>query len=142
MLSAASVTLFFAFAISNRSFPGTFAAKPILLVGLLLLAGCGGATGGSGSSWQSVAGSGFRFSAPAAWAVARRPGPVVVSQGKVNRVQVQTFRLVKAYRPSLFEATSRELDRVATQVADELGGRVGARRTVRVDGREARSYRI
>lgn len=106
---------------------------------MLILAGCGG--GGSGS-WQRVAGDGFRFAVPPSWTLTRNATTVAASAGPVDRVQVQTFRLVKPYRAELFAAASRELDRVARQVGRQLGGQVATSATVRVAGMNARTYRI
>jgi hypothetical protein len=122
----------------NRSFPCPARAKPILLVGALLLAGCGGASG----NWQTVAGEGFHFLAPGDWTVSHHAKTVVASKGKVDRVQVETFRLVTPFRSQLFAAASRELDGVAAEVGRELKGRVTASTTIRVAGMAARSYRI
>lgn len=64
------------------------------------------------------------------------------SHGDVDLVGVSTFRLQKPFRPELFAAASKELDRVAAQLAGKLGGRVAASETVRAAGRDARSYRL
>jgi len=74
--------------------------------------------------------------------VKRTARTVAAEDGDVDRVQVTTFRLVKPYRPALFAAASRELDRVAEQLATQLKGRLAARSTVTAGGRKARSYRI
>jgi hypothetical protein len=87
-------------------------------------------------------GDGYRFSAPGGWRVARSARTVAAAHGSVDRVEVTTFRLVKAYRPELFDAAAKELDRVASQVATQLHGRVAASDTVHVAGRAARAYRI
>jgi hypothetical protein len=122
----------------NRSFPCPGRAKPILLITALVLAGCGG----HGASWQTVTGDGYRFLAPGDWTLTQGANAVMVSKGRVDRVQVETFRLVEPYRPELFAAASRELDRVAREVGHELRGHVAASATVRVAGMDARSYRI
>ena len=64
------------------------------------------------------------------------------SSGPVNRIEVQTFRLVRPYRAELFAAASRELDAVARNLAVQLRGRVTSRATTEVAGRDARAYRI
>ena len=102
-----------------------------------MLAGCGG-----GGNWQTVTGDGYRFLAPSDWTVTRSANMVVAARGRVDRVQVQTFRLVEPYRSELFAATSRELDRVAREIGGELHGTVATSATVRVAGGDARSYRI
>ena len=108
---------------------------------MLIVAGCGGG-GAAQEHRQVVRGDGFRFDAPAGWTVTRSARRVAAAAGDIDRVEVTTFRLVKAYRPALFAAATGELDRVAAQLARQLRGRVAAEETVRVDGRAARSYRI
>src|SRR5438270_4714188 len=104
MFSAASVTLSLAF-ISQRSFPGPLRAKP-LLVGALILAGCGG---GGNNNWQQVRGNGFGFSAPAAWTVSGASA----TSGPVDRVEVLVFRLVRPYGPGQRSLAVPTLDRSA-----------------------------
>jgi hypothetical protein len=89
-----------------------------------------------------VTGDGFRFSAPVGWTVAQTARSAAASSGPVNRIEVQTFRLVRPYRAELFVAASHELDRVAGTLAVQLHGRVASRDTTRVADRDARSYRI
>ena len=89
-----------------------------------------------------MTGDGFRFAAPAGWTVAQTARSSAASSGPVNRVEVQTYRLVRPYRAELFDAASRELDRIAGALAVQLHGRVASRATTRVAGRDARSYRI
>jgi hypothetical protein len=110
-----------------------------VLGALLILAGCGGA--GAEKS-QVVAGNGYRFDAPGAWEVTRTVRKTAASDGDVDRVEVTTFRLMRAYRPALFEAAAKELDGVAAQLARELKGKVTGKNTIRVDGRRSRTYRI
>jgi hypothetical protein len=109
------------------------------VLALGILAGCGGVRG-EGS--QEVRGGGYRFAAPAGWTVTRTPTSAAASSGPVDRVQVQTFRLVRPYRAELFAAASRELDRVADRLAAQLGGRVVTRASLRVADRDGRAYRI
>jgi hypothetical protein len=113
--------------------------KPVYLIAVSILAGCGGA-GGPGT--QQVSGPGYGFRAPLAWTVSRTATATTASSGPVSLVQVQTFRLLKPYRAELFAAASGELDRVAAKLAAQLGGRVDAGSTVKVDGRDARTYGI
>jgi hypothetical protein len=106
---------------------------------VLILAGCGG----SGSEKPQVArGDGYLFHAPGGWTISRGKDSVRASHGDVDLVSVRTFRLLKAYRPALFGAASQELDRVATQLARQLKGRVAAQRTMTVGGRKTRSYEV
>ena len=123
-----------------------FGAKPAVLVSVVFLAGsalagCGG--GGSGQpSTQTVQGAGFRFVAPAGWTVTHTRDKAAAASGNVNRVEVTTFKLARRYDVRHFRAATRELDGVASELASELHGQVTARRTVRIDGRKARSYVI
>ena len=96
------------------------ASKPVYLIALSILAGCGGS---STAGTQSVLGAGYTFEAPTAWAVTRAATRTSAASGAVDLVQVQEFRLVKPYRPELFAAASQELDRVARQLAGQLSGR-------------------
>lgn len=111
----------------------------MLLALVAILAGCGGS---SGPKTQIVRGGGYRFAAPGGWKVKRSASGASASRGDVDLVGVSTFRLQKPFRPELFAAASKELDRVAARLAAQLGGRVGASETVRAAGRDARSYRL
>jgi len=64
------------------------------------------------------------------------------SRGPVNRIEVQTFRLLRPYRAALFAAASRELDAVAAKLATQLGGKVTSSESTKVADRDARAYRI
>ena len=86
-------------------------------------------------------GVGYRFDAPADWAVARSPRVVQATDG-IKLVSVTRYPLVHAYRPGLFDHVVAELDRAASQVAQQQNGRVSASRTVTVATRRARSYDI
>lgn len=106
-----------------------------MLVLALILAGCGGA---GNSNWQQVQGSGFRFLAPAGWEV----NGATVSNGPIDRVQVNEFRLVHAYVHAKQAAAAKELDSVAARLAQQLKGKVASRRTLEVNGLDARGYTI
>jgi hypothetical protein len=122
-----------------RLVPPARAGKPLVLVAVAILAGCGGA---GGQRTQPVTGDGFRFTAPLGWTVAQTQRSASASSGPVNRIEVQTFRLLRPYRSELFDAASHELDRVAGDLAVQLHGRVASRATTRVADRDARWYRI
>ena len=72
-----------------------------------ILAGCGGSSGGKDA--QTVTGPGFRFEAPAGWTVTRAPGPRGRGHGRVELVQVATFKLLRPYERR-FSGRVRELD--------------------------------
>ena len=57
-------------------------------------------------------------------------------------MSVAVYPLVKPYRPGLFAAASKELDRAASQLAAKDGSTVSARETTTVDGRKVRAYRF
>jgi hypothetical protein len=88
-----------------------------------------------------VRGSGFRFAAPAGWAVERSPRVVQASDG-LDLVSVTRYPLVRAFRPALWAKVVPELDRAAAGVAEQQNGRVVSSRTTTVAGRRARAYDI
>ena len=103
-----------------------------------MLAGCGG---GSAPPEQVIHGTGFRFSAPGDWAVARNGREVKASAG-VRLVSVTRYPLLRRYRPELWERVLPELDRAASQLAQQQNGTVGESRTVTIGGERARRYDI
>ena len=118
-------------------FPRMRGYKLLSLLAVLVVAGCGG--GADEQAPQTVAGPGYRLAVPAGWDVTRSARTVSAeSDGRL--VSVTVFRLTRPYRPALFQAVVRELDRVAADLARKLGGAPGRGRTVVVDGRKARAY--
>jgi hypothetical protein len=103
------------------------------------VAGCGG--GGGTTAERVVRGLGYRFSAPADWAVVRSGREVRASKG-VSLVSVTRYPLLRAYRPILWDHVLPELDRAADGLAQQQNGAVGESRTVMISGRRARSYDI
>jgi hypothetical protein len=106
----------------------------------LALAGCGGSGDGTGDL-RTVRGIGYSYLAPAAWQV-RASGRTKEASGDGSAVSVTRFRLARPFRMAQWPAAVRELDGVATRLADELGGRVADRRTIRLGGRDARVYAL
>jgi hypothetical protein len=88
-----------------------------------------------------VHGPGFTFSAPSAWTPARGEGAASARRGK-DLVSATVFTLLKAYRPSLFDAAAKELDGVAERLAEQAGETLSERTTTTVDGRRTRAYRF
>jgi hypothetical protein len=101
-----------------------------------MLAGCGG---GGAPAVKVVQGTGYHFSAPAGWAVARSGREVQASDG-LKLVSVTRYPLLRPYRPELWAQVVPELDRAATQLAKEQQGQVSESRTVTIAGRQARRY--
>ncbi|HEY2371633.1 MAG TPA: hypothetical protein VGH82_03715 [Gaiellaceae bacterium] len=54
---------------------------------------------------------------------------------------MQTFPLLKPYRPDEFAAVTKELDRDAQQLAAQAGKQLAARETTTVAGMKVRAYR-
>ena len=86
-------------------------------------------------------GLGYRFSAPADWAVVRSGRQLRASKG-VSLISVTRYPLLRAYRPILWDHVLPELDRAADGLAQQQNGTVGESRTVMISGRRARSYDI
>ena len=105
---------------------------------LLTLAGCGG----SGPSAEKVVqGAGYRFSAPADWKVVRTARAVQASSG-LELVSVTRYPLLRRYRAELWDQVVPELDRAASELAQQQNGTVRNSETVTVAGRRARRYDI
>jgi hypothetical protein len=117
-------------------------ARVVLPLALLfILSACGGGTKTPPLSTRLVRGPGFSFAAPGGWRTTRTQH-AVASSGGGAQVSVTTYTLQKAYRPALFAAAARELDRVASQLAAEAGQKLTERETVEVAGRKIRAYRF
>jgi hypothetical protein len=88
-----------------------------------------------------VHGHGFSFEAPAGWAVTTGPRQTRAAHDS-ELVQVATFPLLKAYRPTLFARVEVELKARMAVVARQTGGQVDAGRTVDVGGVRSHSFRV
>lgn len=110
----------------------------------VIAAGCGGkATRTSPSRTdQTVKGASYTFAAPADWRVARTVRGISAAGTGSRLVSVAVYKLVKRYTPARFEAAARELDGVAARLAAGRNGKVTAKETATVAGRQVRSYRI
>ena len=105
---------------------------------LLTLAGCGG---GGAPAEKVLQGAGYSFSASAGWAVVRTPRSVQASSG-VQLVSVTRYPLLRRFRPELWSQVVTELDRTASELAQQQNGKVGSSQTVTIAGRKARRYDI
>jgi hypothetical protein len=119
---------------------------PVAVTLLAVAAGCGGGGGGNTESTvaagQSVSGPGFAFQAPEGWTAKTLPTSAEARQDASTVVSVTVSPLVKPYRLALFPRVAKELDRVASDYAAKLKGRVTRRRTIEVAGRKARQYEV
>lgn len=117
----------------------------------MLLAGaltaCGGESGADGPvATRVVSGPGFTFAAPEGLELTRTPRSLTVlpaDEGSQELASATVFPLVKPYRPALWTKASGELDTVARQLADSLGGDLEREpETVRLAGLRGRHYEI
>jgi hypothetical protein len=85
-------------------------------------------------------GTGFSFSVPKAWrsTVSER---IVRAASGGSEVSVQTFALLRPYRPDEFAAVTKELDRDARQLAAQAGKPLETKETTTVAGMKIRAYR-
>jgi hypothetical protein len=88
-----------------------------------------------------VQGDGYSFSAPADWSVARTSRAVQASKA-LQLVSVTQFPLLRTYRPELWPKVVPELDRAASELAQQQNGKVSNAETVTIAGRRARRYDI
>ncbi len=107
---------------------------------LFILAACGGGTHDQVAATRVIHGTGFSFSVPKAWRSTVSAG-VVRAAGGGSEVSVQTFSLLKPYRPDAFAAVTKELDRDAEQLAAQAGKPLAVKETTTVAGMKIRAYR-
>jgi hypothetical protein len=109
---------------------------------LAAVLGCA-ACGGSHAQARVVRSHGFSFQAPHGWRTADRGTTFEVAAPEgPELLWVTRLRLLRPYRPALWDGVVPELDRVARSLAAEVSGRVTSSRTVVVAGRRARRYEI
>jgi hypothetical protein len=85
-------------------------------------------------------GTGFSFSVPKAWRSFISTRVVRAASGR-SEVSVQTFSLLRPYKPEQFAAVTKELDRDAQQLAAQAGKPLETRETTTVAGMKIRAYR-
>ena len=112
--------------------------QAVLGLTLLVVSGCGG---GAAQKGYIVRGTGFTFVAPADWGVTRKGAEVQAAQG-TGLISVTRFRLLRRFKPALWDKVIPELDRAATAVARQQQGTVSDPRTVTVAGQKARRYDV
>ncbi len=125
-------------------------ASAAALAGIALVAVLAGGCGGGSTPAKTTAapthrvvkGAGYTFTAPAGWRPLATQRGVSVSGTGRQLITVGVYKLVKPYAPRRFEATARELDGVAANLAAGRKGKVTAKETLTVAGRQVRSYRI
>jgi hypothetical protein len=111
---------------------------PLALISIL--AACGGGTQNEAASTRVLHGTGFSFSVPKAWRSFISTRVVRAASGR-SEVSVQTFSLLRPYKPEQFAAVTKELDRDAQQLAAQAGKPLETRETTTVAGMKIRAYR-
>lgn len=125
-----------------RLIPRDFRCKQALLLGTVILAGCGGSGAvKQQTQWQTIGGAGFTFQAPAGWAVERAKTRVAATRGP-ELVQVSTFALIKRYEARLFDRVATELRSRMQEIARQTGGKLGGSRTVTAGGLRSHAYDV
>lgn len=119
---------------------------PIILAIVLPfgLVACGGASKNAKPAGQSVVkGLGFQFAAPTGWTT-KTTGAATEARPSAGTalVSATAFALLKPYSPSLFGRAAKELDRVAAKLAAQSRSTLAESKTVTVDGRRIRAYRL
>jgi hypothetical protein len=128
--------------VTARLIPGVVRYKQALLLGTVILAGCGGSGAAkSQTAWQTVRGPGFSFQAPAGWKVERAQRRISAVKGS-QLVQISTFPLLKPYDAKLFDRVATELRERMQEIAQQTGGKVSGERTVTAGGVRSHSYDV
>ena len=128
--------------VTARLIPRELRRKQALLLGTVILAGCGGSSAAKQQTpWQTVSGTGFTFQAPAGWAVEHGKGRVTATRDS-ELVQVSAFPLIKPYSEKLFTRVAVELQSRMQDIARQTGGKLAGRRTVTADGVRSHAYDV
>jgi hypothetical protein len=133
--------------VTARLIPQIIQYKQALLLATLILAmcglaGCGGSTAATANQhWQTVAGTGLTFQAPAGWKVEHAQNRVSVTHGS-ELVQVATFPLTKPYDDKLFVRVATELRSRMDAIARQTGGKLSSGPAVTADGVRSHSYDV
>jgi hypothetical protein len=138
-------------AIRRTSFPwvpGRFVprgnpCKLALLTAVVATTGCGGGEKQAEPA-HVVRGAGYRFEAPAGWAIARSGRQVQAAEGgkSLALIAVTRFPLLRRAADELSPKVIEELDKVADGVAAQQHGNLSNRETTEVSGRQARRYDV
>ena len=119
---------------------------PIILAIVLPLGlvACGGASKNAKPAGQSVVkGLGFQFAAPVGWTTTTTGAATEARPAAgTSLVSATAFALLKPYSPSLFARVAKELDRVAAKLAAQSRSTLTESKTITVDGRRIRAYRL
>ena len=110
----------------------------LVLTVALIVAGCGSS---AKPKAQIIAGTGFRFSAPAGWTVQRGLTAVTAAEGD-QFVRVSTFPVAKVYRPQLFARLGAELAVRMTALAKQTGGTIQGTGVATAAGIKAHVWRV
>jgi len=104
----------------------------------IIVAGCGNS---AKPRAQIVAGTGFRFAAPAGWTVQK--GLTAVSATKGDQfVRVLVFPVARLYTPRLFAELGTELKLRMTTLAKKTGGTVEGTGVATADGIKSHVWRV
>ena len=110
----------------------------LVLTVAIIVEGCGSS---AKPKAQIIAGTGFRFSAPAGWTVQRGVTAVTATQGE-QFVRVLTFPLGRVYRPQLFAKLGAELKVRMTALAKQTGGTIQGTGVATAGGIRAHVWRV
>jgi hypothetical protein len=114
------------------------AAGALALTVAIIVSACGSS---AKPQPQIVAGTGFRFAAPAGWTVQKGLTTVTAAKGD-QFVRVLVFPVAKAYTPKLFALLGAELKVRMTALAKQTGGTVEGTGVATADGIKSHVWRV